>query len=82
MFRREAPVSMVARLASHSISKFSRKVCSLCKSSQSILMLDDSQRPVDIDLAKLKVNLSQPGKVFPATITEVSTGSFTGTLDD
>jgi hypothetical protein len=40
--------------------------------------LDDDQRPVDIDQAKLKVNLSQPGKIFPATISEVSTGSYAG----
>lgn len=44
-----------------------------------IFTKDDNQRPVDIDITKLKVTLSQPGKVFPATITEVSTGTFTAT---
>jgi len=37
---------------------------------------DSERRPVDIDLSKLKVNLSQPGKAFPAQLSEDSKGCF------
>jgi len=37
---------------------------------------DDEKRPVDIDMEKLKVKVSQPGKIHPATLTEDCKGTF------
>jgi len=45
-----------------------------------IFCKDDNHRSVEIPKEKLKVNLSQPGKVIPATITEVSDGCFTSSF--
>lgn len=41
---------------------------------------DDQHRPVEIDMAKLKVNLSQPGKVLPAILNEDSNGCFSASF--
>lgn len=45
-----------------------------------IFCKDDNHKAIEIPITNLKVNISQPGKISQATITEVSDGCFTATF--
>jgi len=67
----------VQRNISFSVSGHGFNGGEVCKPlSFKIFTKDDSQLPVEIALEKLKVNLSQPGKIFPVNVEEVSKGCF------